>query len=264
MPALLRDMVAWLRFYLIVPIPPLLGESEDEAASRAEPTHAHAVQAVPLAGALLAAIAGVVLILAVSAHVPAFVAAVLALAAMAAATGAAAESGFAETCRRLGTYWCPQLADTAAQGRLAQAALVALVSMLLLRVGIVEGLTSAGAINAALALVAAGAVARAVAAAVPLFVRRAPASDAPAAPGESADLQYLAIFAVAIAAVAILPTYGVGAAIGGVAIAVVIAAFAEDIARRSGTAGDRSFAAGVEFVAETGFLLALLVIARVA
>lgn len=259
MPQLVRDMLAWLRFYLIVPIPPLAGESE--AVSSAEPPSA--VQAVPLAGAVIGAIGGLVLVLAAWAQLSAFVVAVLALATLAAVTGAAAESGFAETCRRLGAYLCPQ-ADVDGDARLAHASLAALVLALLLRVGILEGLTAAGALKAALALVAAVAVARAAAAAVPIFARRPAAAQAPAAPGESADTQFLAIFALAIAAVLILPSWGVGAAIGGVGLALVVAAVAEDLARRIGAAGERSFAAGVEFAAETAFLFAVLVIARLA
>ena len=257
MPQLVRDMVAWLRFYLIVPFPPLPGEGE--APSRAEPAEPPAVQAVPLAGAAIGAIGGVVLVLAAAGNLSGLIVAVLTLAALAAVTGAAAESGFAETCRKLGAHLCPQVGEA----RLAHASLAALVFALLLRVGILEGLIAAGPIKAALALVAAVAVARAAAAAVPIFARRPAATEAPAAPGESADVQYLAIFALAIAAILILPTYGVGAAIGGVGFAIVVAALAEDVARRVGAVGERSFAAGVEFAAETAFLFAVLVIARV-
>jgi adenosylcobinamide-GDP ribazoletransferase len=257
MPELVRDMVAWLRFYLIVPFPPLPGEGE--AATHAKATEPSAVQAVPLAGAVIGAIGGLVLVLAAAGNLSGLIVAVLTLTALAAITGAAAESGFAETGRRLGAYLCPQVGEA----RLAHASLAALVFALLLRVGILEGLTAAGPIKAALALTAAVAVARAAAAAVPVFARRPAAPEAPAAPGESADLQYLAIFALAIAAILILPSWGVGAAIGGVGLAIVIAALAEDIARRINAAGERSFAAGVEFAAETAFLFAVLVIARV-
>jgi hypothetical protein len=58
MPSLVREMLAWLRFYLILPIPPIAGESEAEAASRAEPTSPAAIQAIPLAGAVVGALVG--------------------------------------------------------------------------------------------------------------------------------------------------------------------------------------------------------------
>jgi adenosylcobinamide-GDP ribazoletransferase len=214
---------------------------------------------VPLAGAVLGAIGGAVLIIAAAGNLPALIVAVVTLAALAAITGAAAESGWAETCRRVGTYLCP----AAGEARIANAGLVALVFALLLRVGVLVGLLAAGAAKTALALVAAVAVARAAAAAVPIFAGRPAVAEGPAAPGESADLQYLAVFALAIAAIVLLPSWGVGTALGGVALAIVIAALAEEVARRIGAAGDRGFTAAVEFIAETAFLFAVLVIARV-
>jgi adenosylcobinamide-GDP ribazoletransferase len=253
MPQLVRDVVAWLRFYLIVPFPRLPGEGDAP-----ESTEPAAVWAVPLAGAIIGAIGGMVLMLAAAGDLSRLIVAVLALATLTAIAGAAAESGFAETCRKLGSHLCPQ----AGEARLAHASMVALLFAVLLRVGIVERMSAGGAIHTALALVAAVAVARAAAAAVPIFARRPAVADAPAAAGESADLQYLAVFALAIAAILTLPTWGVGAAIGGVGLAIVIAAMAEDVARRIGAAGDRGFAAGVEFAAETAFLFAVLVIAR--
>ena len=99
---------------------------------------------------------------------------------------------------------------------------------------------------------------------IPAYMKEAPAEDiGPAAPGESANAQFLGIIALAIAAAAILPTYGVGAAIGAVVFAFLVAVLAENLARRVGATEERSFRAGCEFTAETAFLFALLVIARV-
>ncbi len=258
---LVRDLLAWLRFYTLLPIPPIAGESAAEAASRAMPESDAAVQAVPLAGAVLGAVGGIVLVIAAAAQLPAFVSVVLALGALAAITGAAAESGFADACRRAGKRLCPDVNDA----RLLHAGVSALVFALLLRVALLEGLLAAGSIKAALALIAAGAVARAAAAGVPAFVAtEAPAGEpAAAAPAASAHLQYLALFALAIVAIAILPTYGVGAALGGLVVAVVVAALAANLAQLIGANGERGFAAGVEFAAETAFLFAVLVIARI-
>jgi hypothetical protein len=74
-------------------------------------------------------------------------------------------NSFADACRRVGEYFCPRVGD----GRLANASIVALVFVILLRVGIVEILTISGAIKAALALIAASAVARSVV----VLIRRA-------------------------------------------------------------------------------------------
>ncbi len=260
MPPLVRDMIAWLRFYLILPIPPIAGESETGAASRTEPTSPAAVQAIPLAGAVVGALSGVVLVIAAYAQLPAFISAVLALGFLALVTGAAGENGFAEACRRLGEHFCPRV-DAA---RLAHAGTVALVFAVLLRVGTIEVLTVSGAIKVALALLAASAVGRSVGVLIPTYMKEAPAEDTgPAAPGQSANAQFLGIIALAIAAAAILPTYGVGAAIGAVVFAFLVAVLAENLARQVGATEERSFRAGGEFTAETAFLFALLVIARV-
>jgi adenosylcobinamide-GDP ribazoletransferase len=259
MPPLVRDLISWLRFYLILPIPPIAGESEAEAASRAEPTAPAALQAIPLAGAVVGALGGIVLVLAAYAQLPVFVVAVLALGFLALVTGASGESGFADACRRLGEYFCPR----AGNGRLANASVVALAFVILLRVGTIEYLTISGAIKAALALVAASAVARSVVVLIRAFVHEEPEGAGPAAPGESANAQFLGIIALAIAAATILPTYGVGAAISAVVLALVIAAIAENLGRRVGAGEERNFDNGVEFVAETAFLFALLVVARI-
>ena len=260
MPSLVRDMIAWLRFYLILPIPPIAGESEAEAASRTEPTSPAAVQAIPLAGAVVGALGGAVLLIAAYAQLPPFIVAVLALGVLVLVTGAAGESGFAEACRRLGEHYCPRAGD----GRLAQASIAALVFAVMLRVGTVEVLTAAGALKAALGLVAASAVARSVVQLIPAFVHEQSADSAgPAAPGESANAQFLGIIALTIAAAAILPTYGVGAAIGAVVFALLIAALAEQLAERLGATEESTFRAGSEFAAETAFLFALLVITRI-
>lgn len=259
MPSLVRDLVAWLRFYLIVPIPPIAGENAADAASRAEPTAPTAMQAIPLAGAVVGALGGIVLVLAAYAQLPVFVVAVLALGLLALATGASGESGFADACRRLGKNFCPRVGDA----RLAHASAVALIFVVLLRVGIAEFLTTSGAIKAALALVAAGTVARSVVPLIRAFVHEGPEAAGPAVPGESANAQFLGIIALAIAAAAILPTYGVGAAISAVVFALVVAAIAENLGRRIGAGDDRNFDAGVEFAAETAFLFALLVVARI-
>ena len=260
MPSLVREMIAWLRFYLILPIPTIAGESEAEAASRTEPTSPAAVQAIPLAGAVVGALGGIVLVIAAYAQLPVFISAVLALGFLALITGAAGENGFAEACRRLGEHFCPRV-DAA---HLANAGIVALVFAVLLRVGTIEVLTMAGAIKAALGIVAASAVSRSVVVLIPAYMKEAPMKGAgPAAPGESVNAQFLAIIALGIAAVAILPTYGVAAAIGAVAFAFLVAVLAENLARRVGATEARTFRAGSEFAAETAFLFALLVIARI-
>lgn len=259
MPPLVRDLISWLRFYLILPIPPIAGESAADAASRAEPTAPAAMQAIPLAGAVVGALGGIVLVLAAYAQLPVFVVAVLALGFLALVTGTSGESGFADTCRKLSEYICPRVGDA----RLANASIVALVIVILLRVGTVEYLTISGAIKAALALVAASTVARSVVVLIRAFVHERPEGAGPAMPGESANAQFLGIIALAIAAAAILPTYGVGAAISAVVFALVIAAIAVNLGRRIGAGEDRNFDTGVEFAAETAFLFALLVVAHI-
>ena len=59
MPPLIYETVAWLRRYSVIPFPPLPGESE----AGALPDPARAAYAAPLAGAVIGAAAGLVVVI---------------------------------------------------------------------------------------------------------------------------------------------------------------------------------------------------------
>jgi adenosylcobinamide-GDP ribazoletransferase len=245
MASLVHDTVAWLRFYSGLPIPPLSGETADAA-----PDVAHSVQFAPIAGAAIGAVGGLVLIAAWGLRLPSFLAATLAVAALVVSTGALPERCLARTTERLGGEALDR--DIGVYGMLA------VVLVLLMRIGAVDGLIAFGSLKAALALVAAGAVSRA--AAMSMMPSFAPGS----LDGSRLDVQAfqrLAAVAIAIGAIALLPTYGIGPAIAALAAACAAAAAVAALAPRF--AGDeRTLAGSAEQAAEVAFLVAALVFAR--
>jgi adenosylcobinamide-GDP ribazoletransferase len=239
MASVVHDTLLWLRFYSALPIP-LAGDEPHQTPDRAATAHL-----VPLAGAALGAVAAIVLIAAGGLRLPPFLAATLAVAALVVATGALPERALARTIERLAPADPPAVSGT-----------LALVLVVLMRVSALAGLAVAGSLYAALALIAACAVSRAAALAMtPDF--------ASSATGEGfSPFQRLALAALVIAALLVLPTYGIGATVAGISAAVGAAAAVMALSSR--LAGDevRSLAGAAEQAAEVAFLIAVLVFAR--
>jgi adenosylcobinamide-GDP ribazoletransferase len=259
MPPLVYETVAWVRFYSALPIPPLPGEAEPDDA----PDPNHTAHAVPIAGAVIGAIGGIVLILAWALHLPAFLAAALALAAIVIATGALAEQALASTVEQFGKPQPAYRPSTRAAGQAVSYGVIALVLAVLLRVGALEGLVAMGALKAALALIAAGAISRAAAVS---FALTHPASQSEGSVVavqrlDVAALQRLAIVALVVVAAAILPTYGIGSTVAGLAAAIGASAAITALAPRM-AGGGRELGGAAEQTAEIAFLVAVLVFAR--
>jgi adenosylcobinamide-GDP ribazoletransferase len=247
MASVIHDTLAWLRFYG-APIRPLAGEETTQA-----PDYAATAHLVPVAGAVIGAVGAIVLIAASGLRLPAFLAATLAVAGLVVATGALPERALAQTAERLAAG-----ASRAVGDPLAVFGVLALVLALFMRVGAVEGLIGFGSLYAALALIAAGGVSRAAALAMtPDFASHSAADD-----GGLSPFQRLALAALVIAAILVLPTYGIGAALAGVAAAVAAAAGVLAVASRLSGEDGRPLAGAAEQAAEIAFLVAVLVFAR--
>jgi len=259
MPPLVYETVAWVRFYSALPIPPLPGEIDPDAT----PDPSHTAHAVPIAGAVIGAIGGIVLIFAWALHLSAFLAAALALVAIMIATGAFAEQALAATVEQFGKPQPAFRPSMQAAGHVISYGVIALVIAVLLRVGALEGLVAMGTLKAALALIAAGAISRAAAVSFALThpASRSEGSVVAVQRLDVAALQRLAIVAFVIVAAAILPTYGIGPTVAGLAAAIGTSAAITALAPHM-VSGGRELGGVAEQTAEIAFLIAVLVFAR--
>jgi adenosylcobinamide-GDP ribazoletransferase len=259
MPPLVYETVAWLRFYSCLPIPPLPGETEADTA----PDLTRTAHAVPIAGALIGAIGGLVLILAWAMRLPAFLAAALALVTLVIATCARAEQALAASAEQIGKTQ-PRERSGAQTGSVVMSyGVIALVLAVLVRVGALDGLVTMGTLKAALALVGAGAVSRAAAVSFSLTQPVSQSEGAAVAVQrlDVAALQRLSIVALVVGAVAILPAYGIGSTVVGIGAAIGAAAAVTALSRFAGDA-TRELAVAAEQAAEIAFLVAVLVFAH--
>lgn len=253
MPPLVYETAAWLRLCSCLPMPALPG---GESAAAADP--ARNAYAAPIAGAIIGAIGGLVLVIVSQLGASPFVAAAFALLALVAITCGQAERALAASAEKLGNG--PAL-DAPVGTRLMSYGVVALIVAVLIRAGTIEGLIFHGIWNAAFALVAAGALARAMALAFALM-RPAGIDGTPPATTETdkTALQWLAIAGLGIGIVATLPGFGLAATLAGLAasagaVALVMAFVPRDTGDR------REFTGTAELVAEIAFLVAVLAFA---
>jgi adenosylcobinamide-GDP ribazoletransferase len=256
MPPLVYETVAWLRSYCCLPMPPLPGETEVAAA--ADP--ARNAYAAPIAGAIIGAIGGLALIVAWRLGASPFVAAALSLMTLVAITCGQAERALAASAEKLGGG----ALDAPVGTRLMGYGIVAIIVAVLIRVGTIEGLALHGIWRAAFALVAAGAVARAMALAFALM-RPAGIDGVPPAAvvTDKTASQWLALSGLGIGLLATVPGLGIAAAVAGVAAAAGAVALVTAFVPRS-TGDGRQFIGTAELVAEIAFLLAALAFANAA
>ena len=273
MPPLVYETVAWLRFYTHLPLPALPGESE--AATPTDPLRT--AQAVPIAGALIGAVAGLVLALFASLGASPFVAAAAATLTLVASTHARPELAVAALAERMfggpngahehhGTL--ASLADRFQHHGHTEVLLAARVSIygvlaillaVLVRVGALESLTARAAVATAFALVGAGAVSRAAATSFAL-IRPGGTGESPLRSDQSA-LQWLVAIGLGIGIVTVLPGFGVGATIAGIAAAIGAAALVTAFVPRAENEGGRLFTGTAEIIAEIAFLIAVVAFA---
>jgi len=251
MPPLVYETVAWLRHYLCVPIAMLPGESELTPVQRN-------AYAAPIAGAVVGASGGLVLLVAALLHAPAFLAAALAVLTLVLVTCGRGEQALAASAEKLGRGAAPE--EVPVGSRLLSYGLVAIVLSVLVRVGALDGLASLGAWPAALALVGAAAAARAATIAFHIIRPAAtPDTEGAAPPVDTISLQWVAIVGIAIGIVTVFPFFGIGAAIAGLVGAIAAAAIMATFVSRAGESDTASAAS--DLVAETTFLIAVLAFA---
>jgi adenosylcobinamide-GDP ribazoletransferase len=245
-----------LRFFSRLPVPRLPFEADPHRA----PDIARLARVLPVVGAVLGGIGALVLLAALGAGLPERVAALLAIAAQVAATGAFHEDGLADTCDALGGTTRERRLEIMKDSRIGTFGGAGLVLALLLRVELVAVLAGADPAAAAGALVLAGAVSRASALLVPLFLPPARAEGAAFAAGRPQGVDVVLAFGMVLALAATLLPAGIAvtAFAGGVGVALVVAGFVVRLAARQfgGQTGD--VAGACQQLCEIGFLAALL------
>jgi adenosylcobinamide-GDP ribazoletransferase len=215
---LLGELRASLVFLTRIPAG-LVGGATDR-----QPDFREAARLFPVVGAIVGAVGGFVLLLSVWLGASLLLAASLAVLVVVALTGALHEDGLADTVDGFGGgATAERKLEIMDDSRVGTFGVVALVFSILIRVAALSAIAAGGLWHAALALVAAEAVGRA--ALVRLW------HELPAAritglahdtgpPDQRAMLVALIVAAVAVAAL-VIPTSGLGAAVGGVVLAIV-------------------------------------------
>lgn len=254
-----KDIAATLRFYSRLPVPG--GDAEAHAA----PSLDRIAYAIPLAGVVIGLVGGIVLLGAVALKLPPFLAATLAVAALAFATGCFHEDGLADTADGLGggrdrAHKLTIMRDS----RIGTYGAATLMLALLLRVGAIEALVAAaGPLRAALTIVAAAAISRAAGVLLLLALPPARMDGASAAFGRPSPDAALscALVAALVVAVILVPSFGVGAAfaglIGPAAALLLMMRLAGGLI--GGQTGD--VAGATQQVAEIVFLIGVLIFA---
>jgi adenosylcobinamide-GDP ribazoletransferase len=237
---LTADLLACLRFYSRLPVPVLAFEPEPYAML----DFARAVRVLPIAGAMIGAVGGLVLIGVDAAGLPPLAASAFALTALLLATGAFHEDGLADSADGLGGgVTRERKLEIMKDSRIGTYGGVALVSSLALRIVLIAELVSRfGAGRAALLLIAAQAASR-VAALMPHYLLPPARTDGAAfaaarpLPSTLAIAGTMAIAFILAPSVAGLPLAGL---LGGIGAMVIGAGAMTEIARRqiAGQTGD--------------------------
>ena len=218
---LLLDLAACLRFWSRLPVPALPGEPT----THAMPDFAVATRMLPLAGLVIALPASLMLALGVGLGLPPFVAATLAVAALALTTGGLHEDGLADTADGLGGgATVERRLEIMKDSRIGSYGGLALIVSVLVRVGALATIADQSAWLAVAALLVSAAVSRA-AGLLPLILlppaRADGAGQAAAAPHGDA----LWAMAGSAALIALLPMFA-GASLGRIIVALIAASAA--------------------------------------
>ncbi|MBB3770054.1 adenosylcobinamide-GDP ribazoletransferase [Angulomicrobium tetraedrale] len=254
------DVPAALRFLSRLPIPPLPFERPwDEGRELGQMAPAFAV-----AGALIALIGALVFTLAAALGLGAFLAATLTLAALMMVTGGFHEDGLADTADALGGTTRTRRLEIMKDSRIGSFGVLALVVSFALRAGTLQALAQHGVPAVAGALVAALSLSRVGALAMLAALPPARAEGLSRRAGRPAGMALAVGLAVAfaIAAVAVVPSLGAGALLGGLLLAAAGFFALVRLARAQfgGQTGDVAGAAVL--VVEIAFLTGLLILSR--
>lgn len=257
---IIEDVMAALRFYSRLPMP------RRDAAAYGAPDLDRLAYAIPLAGLVIGAIGGGVLLLANALHFSPLLSAALAVAALVLITGAVHEDGLADTADGLGGGRDKaQRLAIMRDSRVGSFGATALVLALLLRVAALEALLrTANPLRTALVVAAAAAASRAAGILLLRALPPARTDGASAAFGQPSPSATVAcgLMAALIVAVVLVPTFGVGAAFAGLIAPLLALGAVALLAVRliGGQTGD--VAGATQQVAEIVFLLAVLIFSR--
>ncbi len=258
---ILQDLLVALRFYTRLPLPVLARE----VAPHAAPSLKRMAYAVPLAGAVIGGLGGIVLALGLLLKLPALPAAVLAVTAMVLMTGAFHEDGLADTADGFGggrdrAHRLEIMRDS----RIGTFGGAALVLSLLLRVSAIDALIPlAGPWRTIAILAAAGAASRAAGIALLAILEPARPDGASAAAGRPGPEGLLAavLSGALLVALLLVPTLGIRATFVGL-FAPVAAVFVMSRLSQSKIGGQTGDVAGAtQQVAEIAILLGLIMFA---
>ncbi|WP_234050495.1 MULTISPECIES: adenosylcobinamide-GDP ribazoletransferase [unclassified Xanthobacter] len=257
---LAEDIVTALRFYSRLPLP------EWGEAPHAAPNLDRLAYAIPLAGAVLGALGGLVLLAAASGlHLSPFLSAALAVTTLVLITGALQEDALADTADGFGGGRDRERRLAIMRdSRVGSFGATALVLALLLRVGILEALIArADPGRAALALLAAAAASRATGILMLRALPSARADGASASVGQPAPRAAVscALVAALVVVLVLVPCFGVTTAFAGLLAPLAVLAVMGLLSARllGGQTGD--VAGATQQISEIVFLLAVLIFA---
>jgi adenosylcobinamide-GDP ribazoletransferase len=152
---LAADLVACLRFYSRLPIPPLGFETNPHGARISA-----RVKMLPIAGALIGALAALILLLVAHLGLTSQIAAIFAIFTLVAATGAFHEDGLADFADAMGGVTPERRLEIMRDSRIGTFGTLALLASVLLRIFSVAILARHNLASAGLVLIATGAVSR--------------------------------------------------------------------------------------------------------
>lgn len=259
--AILQDLLVALRFYTRLPLPVLAQESEPHAA----PALKRIAYAIPIAGAVIGGLGGLVLALALLLKLPVLPAAALAVTVMVLMTGAFHEDGLADTADGFGGGRDrAHRLDIMRDSRIGTFGGAALILSLILRISAIDALVlAAGPWRAIAILAAAGAASRAAGIALLELLEPARPDGASAAAGRPGPegLAAATLSAALIVVLLLVPTLGIRAAFVGL-IAPACALFALSRLSNAKIGGQTGDVAGAtQQVAEIAILLGILMFA---
>lgn len=224
--ALIADFRSALVFLTGLP-GSVIGQATDE-----RPDFRRSARVFPLVGALIGAAGGIVLIFGLAIGMPASIDAALVVFAMVFLTGAMHEDGLADTADGFGGHTTQRKLEIMSDSQIGSFGAVALILSLILRVLALSAIMPAGGFRTAAALIAAEAASRG---AVVRLWHELPAArpggmaEGSGSPDERAML-FALVSSVIIVLVAIVPSFGLWAALVG---AAVLTATAFGLARLS-------------------------------
>ncbi|QIB32879.1 adenosylcobinamide-GDP ribazoletransferase [Ancylobacter pratisalsi] len=257
----LSDVPEALRFLSRLPIP---SDGDLKREEHDRPFMERVAPAFPIAGGLIGLIGSIVLLIALTVHLGAWVSAILAIAVTTALTGALHEDGLADCADGLGGQSVERRLEIMKDSRVGSFGVLALVLATLLKVATLQALVAHSSLAAAAALVAAGAISRV---AGPYMLALLPAARAgglaagAGRPSRSACATG-AVIGIIIAFVMVVPSFGVTALISGLSFGIITFFGLRRLARAQfgGQTGDVAGAAIA--LVEIAFLLGLLIFAR--